>query len=176
MAEESQPSVNDRFKAEMPQIPGVSGSGMSARPPGSGGKWLVIGGAVAVLVAVLIGGKLLSKPRQNSVPPAEVAPQIEVPVSPELPVPVAVDSNSPIAQVGDLAKPWDARQFTFHNKLTGENVPALLMRLPAGAASQSSGYWALAMRAAYGNCRLEYLQDADKASSDYGYTQARHPL
>ena len=173
MTDQSQPPVNERFKAAMPQIPGVSGPG--SRPAGSGGVWLVVGGLAAVVVAVLLGSKLLSKPRRADAPPA-AAPQIEVPSTPDLPVPVAVEGDSPIAKIGDLAKPWDSRQFSFHNRATGENVLALLVRLPTGSAAQASGYWSFAMRAAYGNCQLEYVQDIGKIKTDYSYAQAKHPI
>jgi hypothetical protein len=174
MADQPQPPVNQRFKAEMPQIPGVSASGTANRSGGSGSKFLVLGGIFAVLIAIALGGKLLSRPRRADAP-APPTPQADTAVNRELPIPPAIDSDAPIAQVGDLAKPWDARQFTFHNKVTGENVQALLLRLPTGSAGQTSGYWALAMRPAYGNCRLDYLQDLDKLRTDYGYAQARHP-
>jgi len=176
MTDQSQPPVDQRFKAEMPQIPGVGGRAASGRSSGSGGKWLVLGGIAAVLLAVLVGGKLLSKTQRGETPVVAPLPQIDVPPTPELPVPVAVSSDSPIAQVGELAKPWDSRQFTFHNRVTGENVPALLVRLPTGSAAQSSGYWALAMRAAFGSCPLEYLQDLDKVRTEFGYAQVGHPV
>ena len=173
MAEQSQPPANQRFKAEMPQIPGLSGPG--PRPAGSGGHWLVVSGCLAVLLAALVGGKFLSKPHRADPPPASTA-QIDVPATPDLPAPVAVDANGPVAKIEDMTKPWTSMEFTFHNPITGENVPALLLRLPQGSTAQSSGYWAFAMRAPFSNCRLEYLQDLDKLKSDYSYNQARHPM
>lgn len=176
MADQSQPPVNQRFKAEMPQIPGVAEPGMRPAPAGSGGPWLVLGGLLAVLLAIVVGGKFLLKPRHADSSSAN-SPQVETaaPV-PEIPIPVAITSDAPIATVSDLAKPWDGRQFTFHNRTTGENVPAMVLRLPQGSSAQASGYWSFAMRAAYGNCRLEYVDDLDKLKTDYGYAQARHPL
>ncbi len=32
------------------------------------------------------------------------------------------------------------------------------------------------MKAAYSNCRLEYIDDLQKLRTDYGYQQARHPM
>jgi hypothetical protein len=122
-----------------------------------------------------LSGKFLSKPRRADPPPATTA-QIDVPATPDLPAPVAVDANGPIAKIEEMAKPWTSLEFTFHNPVTGENVPALLLRLPQGSTAQSSGYWAFALRAAFSNCRLEYLQDLDKIRSDYSYDQARHPM
>ena len=85
----SQPP-NDRFKAEMPQIPGVS-SPTVIKPATAGGPWLVMAGLVAVLIAVFVGGKILSKPRRTDAPPAPAA-QIDVPA----PVP-DVDASVPVA-------------------------------------------------------------------------------
>ena len=175
MPDQPQPPVNDRFKAEMPEIPGVAARPAS-HPAGAGGPLLVIGGLLAVLVAVLVGGRLLSKAHRTE-NAASPTPQIDVPSSqPELPVPVATEGAPTIAGVGDLAKAWDSRSFNYRNGATGENVPALLVRLPGSSPAQSSGYWALAMKEAYGNCGLEYVEDLAKLRTDYGFSQARHPM
>lgn len=176
MPDPSQPPASDRFKAEMPQIPGVSGT--VTRPSGAGGPWLVMGGLVAVLIAVFVGGRLLSRPRRVETPPAPVAQaQIDVPPSAtDLPVPVATEASPVVARVGDLAKPWDSQAFTFRDPVTGENVPGILVRLPGGSSAQASGYWSLALKEAYGRCQLEYVRDLEKLRSEYGYRQARHPM
>ena len=166
---------SDRFKAEMPQIPGVETSKPKSR--GIGGPMLVSAGLIAVLVAVFVGGKMLSNASRPAVPAP--APQIDVPAPiPDLStaLPPAVEQNAPIAQVGELAKPWDSVTFNFHNRTTGEHVDAILIRLPTGSASSPSGYWSVAMKAAFGTCRLEYIQDLQKLKSDYGYGQAKHPM
>ena len=64
----------------------------------------------------------------------------------------------------------------FRNHLNGESVPALLVRLPGASPAEVSGYWSLEMKAAYGNCQLEYVQDLQKLRTEYGYQQARHPM
>jgi len=172
MPDRPQPPANDRFKAEMPQIPGVAGA--TARAGSGGGPWLVVGGVVAVLLAVLVGGRLLSKSHRAESESGTA--QIDVPTAaPELPVPAAKEGEPTIAHVGELANPWDSRLFSFRNR-SGENVSALLLRLPGGSSAQSSSYWAVAMRSAYGNCQLEYVQDLDKLKAGYGYRQARHPM
>jgi hypothetical protein len=181
MPDQPQPSASDRFKAEMPQIPGVAGRATRRSGPG-GGPWLVVGGLAAVLVAVFLGGRVLSKSRRAEVPAATAAvptAQIDVPSTsavPDLPVPLITESAPVVAQVGELAKPWVSRQFTFRNRITGENVSALLIRLPGGAAAQPAGYWALAMKAAYSNCQLEYVQDIAKLQNDYSFPRASHPM
>ena len=178
MPDQPQPSASNRFKAEMPQIPGVSSTPEQQSGPG-GGPWLIVGGLAAVLIAVLVGGRLFSKSRRVDSTPASNA-QIDVPAVtppiPDLPLPVATEANPAIAKIGELAKGWDARQFTFRNRATNENLPALLIRLPGPSSAQSAGYWAVVMKEAYGSCQLEYIQDAAKLRSDYGYGRAKHPM
>src|SRR5215467_2105969 len=176
MPDQPQSPDNERFKAEMPRIPGVGQT--AAKTTGPRGL-LVVGGLAAVLGAVFVGGRLISKSQRAEAPPAPAA-QIEVPVDtpsvPDLPIPSATESNPVIAQVGDLPKPWDSRRFTCRNRNTGENVSALLIRLPGGSAARASGYWALGLKAAYSTCQLEYVQDIALMRSDYGYREASHPM
>jgi hypothetical protein len=181
MPDQPQPAANERFKAEMPQIPGVGGDG-GRRSGTGGGPWLVVVGLAAVLVAVFVGGKVLSKSRRAESLGGTVgqsAAQIDVPATsavPDLPVPVATESDPVVAQVGELAKPWDSRQFSFRDRATGANVPALLIRLPGGGAGHPAGYWALVMKAAYGSCQLEYVQDIVRLREEYGFLRASHPM
>jgi len=181
MPDQPQPAPNDRFKPEMPQIPGVGGGARSRSGPG-GGPWLVVAGLASVLIAVFIGGKVLSKSRRVESlagPVSQSAAQIDVPPTstvPDLPVLVATESDPVVAEVGELAKPWDSRQFAFRDRATGGNVPALLIRLPGGGAAQPGGYWALAMKAAYGSCQLEYVQDIARLREEYGFRRASHPM
>lgn len=181
MPDQPQPSASsNRFKAEMPQIPGV-GAGPERQSGPRGGPWLVVGGLSAVLIAVFIGGRLLSKSHRSESPPVPAA-QIDIPTDapsavPDLAVPTATEDNPVIARVGELAKGWDSRQFNFRNRATNENLPALLIRLPGRSSAQSAaGYWALVMKEAYGSCQLEYIQDLAKLRSDYSYRGASHPM
>jgi len=176
MPEQPSQPPNDRFKAEMPQIPGVS-TPTAIKPAGTGVPWLVMAGLIAVLIALVVGGKVLSKSRRPEAPPAPAA-QIDVPApAPDLTpsLPVATEQDPAVAVTSEL-KPWDAKRFTFRNRLTGESVPALLVRLPTGSSTQASGYWSFAMKAAYGTCQLDYIVDLQKLRTDYGYEQARHPM
>src|SRR5438093_12141727 len=99
MPEQPSPPPNDRFKAEMPQIPGVSTP--ASKPASSGGPWLVMIGLVAVLIAVFVAGRLLSKPKRTEAPPP--TPQIDVPV----PVPV-LTATIPLANELPHAVPPDS--------------------------------------------------------------------
>ncbi len=162
-----------RFKAEMPQIPGVGGAG--AKTTGPSGRLLILVGVAAVLIAIVVGVKLFSKPRRAGTPAA----QIDVPASaPDLTpsLPPATEHIPGIARVGDLAKPWDSIQFTFRDPTSGENVSGFLVRLPTGSPNQTSGYWSFATRSAFGNCQMEFVRDIEKLRNDYGYSQAKHPM
>src|SRR5215468_9517133 len=147
-----QPSPN-RFKPEMPAIPGVSGS--SRRSPGGAMALRLVGGLVAVLLVLVLGTKLVMRAKRAEPQTAQPTPQIEIPTpaaDPNAGIPNATETNPGIATVSEMSKPWSSKDFFFRNRLTGEKVPALLIRLPGAAATQSDGYWGLAMTSAYGNC------------------------
>jgi hypothetical protein len=166
---------NERFKAEMPEIPGV----VHRRPPSkvSPGPWLVIAGLLAVIVAVVFAGRFFSRPHHTETPPAPLAQSdIPAPVADITPaVPVASEQDPVIASVTEL-KPWASKQFTFRNGMTNENISAILVRLPTGSPAQASGYWSISLKSALGTCQLEYLDDLQRIKSDYGYQQAKHPM
>ena len=178
MPDEPQTPANDRFKAEMPQIPGVGGAVANGGP--QRGTLLIAGGLAAVLLAMVVGGHMLWKTKKRS-EPAPAPAQIDIPAStptaaPDLTIPVATEMSPVVAVVGELARPWDSRQFSFRNGTTGETVPALLIRLPGGSAAQAAGYWAFGLKEAYGRCQLEYVADLTKLKTDYGFRGASHPM
>jgi hypothetical protein len=165
---------NERFKADMPAIPGLAHP--RPRAAGNAGPWLVIAGLLAVLIAVFVAGKFFSKPRHIETPTPIAQSDIPAPVADIAPaVPVATEQDPVIASVSEL-KPWASKQFTFRNRMTNEDVSAILVRLPTGSPAQPSGYWSISLKAAFGTCQLEYLDDLQKIKSDYGYAQARHPM
>ena len=168
---------SDRFKAEMPQIPGVTTPG--ARPATSNTASVKLGiGLVAVLLAVFLGARWALRPRHVE-PRADKQPQIEVPSpapDPSTLVPHATDASPGIADVEEMAKPWSSKVFFIRSNLSGESIPALLIRLPSGSASQASGYWAFSVDAPYGNCRLEYVTDLARLRTEYGFAAAKHPM
>jgi hypothetical protein len=174
MADQQTP---DRFKAEMPAIPGVSTQN-SSRTTSNPMLRLVLGLAAALLV-IFVVARLALRSRHTDAPAPQPTPQIEVPApapDPNAGVPEATETNPQIATVADLAKPWSSKAFFFRNRLTRESIPALVVRLPNGSASQSSGYWAFAMNSAYGNCQLEYITDMDKLTGEYDFRAAKHPM
>jgi hypothetical protein len=163
----------DRFRPEMPQIPGV---GQNARRGPTGldsQRLLLIGGVVAAVV--LIGAILLwrarSKPdaRANPISNAESAePLAPVPALPN-PAAPAFDGTTVAATVEELSKPWAAKQFTFVKPFTRENIPAMVIRLPGG------GLWAFSRQGPFGSCELEFVTDLGTLATQYKY-KAGHPM
>lgn len=167
----------DRFKPEMPQIPGVSGS--VQRSTFDTNKTAMLAAAVLIATAILIlGGRWAFRPNQAeqiATPPA----QIEVPApapDPSAALLHASEEEPGIATLGEMSQPWSTKDFFFRNRLTGQDVPALIIRLPGGPPGQPSGYWAFAKNAPYGNCTLEYVANMEKLKSEYGYRAAKHPM
>jgi len=166
---------SDRFKSEMPQIPGVSGSRATTAP--NPAVKLVIG-LLAVLLMIFLGARAL-RPKRVTPQAVDQQPQIEVPApapDPSTLLPHATDANPGIASVTEMAKPWSSKEFFIRNRLNGENISGLLVRLPGGSPSHASGYWAFAQKAPFGDCRLEYVTDLDKLKNDYGFSAAKHPM
>ena len=167
---------SDRFKADMPQIPGVSSLGTPSPPRDSSLKLGI--GLLVVLAVVFLGARWALHPR-HAEPRVADQPQIEVPTrapDPSTLLPHANGASPGIANIEEMAKPWSSKQFFIRNELSGENVAAMLIRLPTGSASQASGYWAFSVNAPYGDCRLEYVTDLVKLKTDYGFTAAKHPM
>jgi hypothetical protein len=171
----SEQPPSDRFKADMPQIPGVS----SPTPPASRDSSLKLGvGLLAMLLVVYLGARWALHPNRAE-PGVADQPQIEVPTpapDPSTLMPHATHASPGIARIEEMAKPWSSKQFFIRNELSGENIPAILIRLPTGSASQASGYWAFSVSAPYGDCRLEYVTDLAKLKTDYGFSAAKHPM
>ncbi len=166
---------SDRFKSEMPQIPGVSGSRATTAP--NPAVKLVIG-LLAVLLMIFLGARAL-RPKRVTPQAVDQQPQIEVPApapDPSTLLPHATDANPGIASVTEMAKPWSSKEFFIRNRLNGENISGLLVRLPGGSPSHASGYWAFAQKAPFGDCQLEYVTNLEKLKNDYGFSAAKHPM
>jgi len=167
---------DDRFKADMPQIPGVAGQ---APEEHLGFKPLRLVGFLAALILCLLAVRWILRPKAADMPVAAPTAQINVPApapDPNASLPNATEAQPGVAEVREMAKPWSSKEFLFRNRLTGENVPALLLRLSSGSAAQPSGYWAFALDTPFGNCRFEFVRDLSKLRNDYGYTGAKHPM
>jgi hypothetical protein len=173
MTDNSSPS---RFKPDMPQIPGVA---PPPKPPRRNPLLPLILGFTVVGFLILLSIRWLTHSR--NVEPVRVEPpaQIEVPPPPPDPsasLPHADERNPVIANISDFSAPWSSADFFVKNRLTDENIPAIIVRLPGGSAASPNGYWAFSRKAPYGSCQLEYINNLDKLRTDYGYKAARHPL
>ena len=168
----------ERFKAEMPQVPGVTSQGADLSP--SSGSAVKLGiGLVALLLVVFFGARWALRAGRATPKAADQQPQIDLPTpapDPSTLVPHATDARPGIAGIEEMAKPWSSKEFFIRNTITGEDTPALLVRLATGSASQASGYWAFSLNAPFGNCRLEYVTDLTKLTNDYGFPAAKHPM
>ena len=183
----------DPFKPAQPRIPGVSDA--PAVPPSetAAGKpalrskltpqQLAIGAAAAVVLGIILAAILL-RPSAPAAPPEALAPAATSSAEP-----AAAASTSPKAAIAavspiypdevttteEMEKPWSSRRFTFLKNLALGPVPAMLVRLPGGAARSANSYWAFALKSRYGKCDLELVTDLEKLRSDYGY-RAQHPM
>ena len=163
----------------MPRIPGVSDEQGSRGQTGANPAVRLVVGLFGVLVLFVLGSRWMLRPKHTEAPAAAAPPQLEVPApaaDPSATLPRSTAANPAIATVAEMAKPWSSKDFFFVNRLTGENIPALLIRLPTGSATQPAGYWALAMSAPFGNCKIEYVEDTDKLRSEYDFRAAKHPM
>jgi hypothetical protein len=163
------------LKAEMPQIPGVSGP----RRPAPNPMLPMIVGLVVIGIILLFAVRWLSRTRPADPSRAEQTPQLEIPAPPPDPATLlahATDANPVIANIADLAKPWSSIDFFVRNRLTAEDIPATIVRLPSGSSTVVAGYWAFSRKAPYGSCELEYIADLNKLRTDYGFPRANHPL
>jgi hypothetical protein len=170
------PEKDDRYRAEMPHIPGVGHSrpGDATSAANRNATRLVqIGGLAAAVL--LIGGVFLWRvkgaPRGAAESPSpETAAAFSVP-PPAAPASEAPETDGPTvaATAEELAKPWSAKQFTFVKPLTHEKVDAMVIRLPGGR------LWAFALLEAYGHCDLEFVTDIGQLAKQYGY-RASHPM
>ena len=170
---------SQRFKAEMPEIPGVAASPGARQPLNANPAVLLVGGLLGVLLICFLGYRLLVHPKHAEAPSAAAPPQLEVPapaVDPSAALPRSTAAAPDVATVAEMAKPWTTKDFFFANRLTDRDIPALLVRLPTGSATQPEGYWALAMSAPFGNCQLEYLSDMEKLKTEYDFRGTKHPM
>ena len=163
----------DRFRPEMPTIPGVSKDSAAAGNSRAMPQLLQIAGisvAVVLVGAVIFWGVKVKS--RASVPASTETAVAEMPApSPEAPVPAAPvrDTSNVAATVDELSKPWDSKKFNFANHLTQENIDAMVIRLPGG------GLWAFSLRAPFGRCELEFVTDLGVLASQYKFN-ATHPM
>jgi hypothetical protein len=166
-----------RFKMDMPQVPGVSTKAAPSSQPGF--KPVRLLGFLAGLIFTLLCVRWVMLPKATEPPAVPSTPQIKVPApAPDAnaALPQATEAEPGVASVEEMAKPWSSKEFFYKNRLSGENVPAVLIRLPTGSANQRTGYWAFSLNAPFGNCRLEYVPEIERLKTDYGFPGAKHPM
>src|SRR5271169_6536821 len=101
-------SPPDRYKADMPQIPGVSAAA-PRRNPLDNPTLRMVGALIVLLAVVFFAGRWMLRPRHTEAPVAEPPPQIEVPApapDPNAALPHATQQDPGIATVAELAQPW----------------------------------------------------------------------
>jgi len=168
---------SQRLKQEMPEIPGVSPQ--PVRPQQAGLKPVRLIGFLAGLVFCLLLVRWVMRSNAPEAAPAGPTPQIELPepaADPNAALPHATEAQPGIATVQEMAQPWTSKEFLYKNRLSGETVPAVLVRLPTGSPYQPANYWAFSVQTPYGNCRLEYIADIEKLRADYAFRAAKHPM
>lgn len=167
----------DRFRPEMPQIPGVSSGARPSRDvlaslAGLSTEQIVqIAAVVAavILLIALIVSRAKSKP-PAAAPPAADAETTEQSAPPPAPEPVIETPEANLAATEDqLSKPWAAHKFIFVNPITQDKIDAMVMRLPNG------GLWAFSLQAPFGRCELEFVADTAVLASKYSFN-AGHPM
>jgi len=170
-----QPS-SERFKSDTSQVAGISARKVHAQP---GFKPVRLIGSLAALIFLLVCVRALMLPKAPTAPPAAPTPQIEVPApasDANAALPLATESQPSIASVEEMVTPWASKNFVYKHRVSGENVPAILVRLPTGSAGSPTSYWAFSLNAPFGNCRLEYVTDVKKLRTDYDFRAAKHPM
>jgi hypothetical protein len=166
-----------RFKADMPQIPGISGPG--SRLPRRNPLLPLIVVFLVLGLVILLAAHWFSRSKPLETVRVESTPQMEVPAPPPDPnslLPHASELNPVVATLADLAKPWSSVDFLIRSNITGEDLLATIVRLPEGSATLPSGYWAFSRKPLYGSCQLEYVTDIAKLRQEYDFRNARHPL
>jgi hypothetical protein len=163
----------DPFHPEMPQIPGVAPrQAKSAKSLDTTRLGPIAGGVAGVLVVSMAIYWWIHKPSQKAIEPS--APDtsaatsvLDTPV-PSFGAPVH-DGPTVAATVEELSKPWSAKKFTFVKPITGENIEAMVIRLPGG------GLWAFASRESSSRCELEFVTDVGRLEAKYEF-RGVHPM
>jgi hypothetical protein len=181
------PTKTAPLKTPMPQIPGVPKPPAAGAPGTSAAQVkspsdpkMILGLAVLALVVCSLAAWIFlhsSRSSRTSTTPdtASTAVASEVPsVSPPVPAPPAADGSVVVAALDELSQPWASKSFQFRKRLGNELVDAVAIRLP-GPAARLSSFWALSLEEPFTKCRLEYITDLSRLSSQYGYA-ATHPM
>jgi len=138
-----------------------------------------VAGYLAVFIFTLLCVRWFVRPSVHPTAQVSAPPQINLPApvpDPNAALPHATADQPEIAVVEEMNRAWTYKDFIYKNRVSGQNVPAVVVRLPTGSASQSAGYWAFSLNAPSGSCRLEYVTDLRKLKVEYGFPEAIHPM
>jgi hypothetical protein len=182
----SEPSKIDLFHPQQPHIPGVtspdaqdhdsSAAAISAQLEKVKFLVLLIWVTLTVGGIALSGGAMFWFSQKRAARPVATTPVVAPTV--DLSVPkletTKPDGHLPIgpgivATAAELAKPWSSRQFVFHNSLTSDYLPAIVVHVPGG------DLWAISLREPFGNCDMEYVTDLKELKTKYNFA-ASHPM
>jgi hypothetical protein len=169
------PVRDPRFQAAMPAIPGVPRGARSQLPFNIPPKQaaMVLGGfLLLILASVWIAGR---GPRMKNISVEQTAPNADVTSqNPQMSAAQAPSTNQ-IGPLEDFARPWAAKKFIYTSLLGHVSTPAIAIRLPIGDGHTSASYWAISLKAPYGQCDLEYMTDENAIAQKFGY-RATHPM
>jgi hypothetical protein len=169
----------NRFKAEMPRIPGVndqlhSRSSLFSKPP----LKLILPAVAIVLVLGGVTWRLhtsAGRKLRASAAARESSPYVAAAADlPAVPAPVP-SAPGPVATTEELAQQWSAKKFNFVRPDTHATVPAMVVRLPGIPGDRSSAYWGFALTPFFGTCNLDYVTDTKELAARYRYS-ATHPM
>lgn len=160
----------DPFKPQQPAIPGVPAERPKkhAAPAASKNAFLLIGIAAIVLVGGAIAWWAHGSSAKSAPPVVREAPPEPAPAPPKRVQQLPVGPGL-IARADELTKVWSAKRFIYRNLYTGEELPALVVRLPGGS------FWGISLREPYGRCDLEYVTDLERLRTQYHFN-AEHPM
>ena len=172
----SPPEKPQRYRAEMPQIPGVAGvrPGSSSVANEINGRRLVqIGGlAAAILLTGILVWWWMKRAPHDSAGTQGSDTGIETSAGAAAAGPGgATENDGPVvaATAEEMTKPWSAKKFVFVKPFSREKLDAMVIRLPGG------DLWAFALMEPYGRCDLEFVTDPGQIARQYGY-RASHPM
>jgi hypothetical protein len=166
----------NRFKAEMPRIPGVDdASGSSLTRQKTGLLLLVL--VLTAIVCGTVAWRTMHSTRTGSnaaaLPEASRAQTGSADFL--LPTTPRFNGSTVVATLDQLSKPWSAKEFSFFDPVARQDIPAMVIRLPGTSANSSAAYWAFSLNAPYQLCQLEYVTDLSQLAARFGYN-ASHPM
>lgn len=172
----------DPFRPEMPKIPGVkidaghdahSSAGMPSKFGIDPQQMMKTAGLIAAMILVVGALFWWSKTRSRGAATAGDDWQITEPAASTAPLagplPSPHDGPTVAASVEELSKPWAYKKFVFVKPFSGENVEAVVIRLPGEA------LWAFALQGPYDHCKLEFVTNLEVLASRYHF-EANHPM